>query len=356
MIAPRIAVIGAGIYGGLHLEVLKQLERQERVHLAAFAARTQATVDSQTERFRVKGFTDWGRMLETETLDAVTVATPDHLHYEMAMRAIEAGKHVLIEKPMVLDVAEAESIVAAAKTSGVLVAVDYHKRFDPTLLAVKELLESPEAGQVQYGYMHLEERIGFVTREIRSWAERTNPSWIVGIHCYDVLRWLTGQEVRSVSATAVRRKLPSLGVDVADSTQVHLQFTGGAQIAVQNSWILPDEFEAAVDQSLRLITDNGIIEADLQYRGLRATISGTPAQTPNPLFLRRKTRHDGSAELAGYAPDSIAEFVQNVASVLSGVSLEDLDYPSAEDGLAGVQTACAVDESIRSGLTVHIRQ
>ena len=353
---PRIGVIGAGAFGTLHLEVLRSLASRGRAVPVVVAARTADTVDAQCARFGIEGTTDWREVVSRADIDAVTIATPDHLHYEMTLAAIEAGKHVLVEKPLVLNVQEGESIVEKARDRKVLVAVDHHKRYDPTLLALRDALADPAAGRVQYGVMCLEERIGFVTKEIRSWAEKTSPSWVVGIHCYDVVRWLLAEEVVRVYATTLRRRLAAEGIQAVDSMQAHLEFESGAAVTVQTSWILPDEFEGSVNQSLKLVTDNGILEADLQDRGFRYTLAGRPAVTPNPAFLRRRKLHDGSVELSGYGAESIADFVRHVSNVLAGTPVEQLAgfYPSAADGLESVRIAAAVDESVQRGEAVPV--
>ena len=96
----HVAVIGCGELGLLHLEVLHQLQCAGQVQMVALAAHTEQTVQTQSERWAVAGYPDYRVILEEQSLDAVTVATPDHLYREMTLAAIDKGLHVLVEKPV----------------------------------------------------------------------------------------------------------------------------------------------------------------------------------------------------------------------------------------------------------------
>ena len=87
----RVGVIGGGIWGNYHLSAIKNLENDGKAKLVAVATRTEASAKKHRDAFNIKGYTDYKKMIEVEGLDAVTIATPDHLHLEMALYALEKG-------------------------------------------------------------------------------------------------------------------------------------------------------------------------------------------------------------------------------------------------------------------------
>jgi len=349
----RVAVIGVGEFGLLHLEVLQQLQQSGQVQIVALAARTDQTVQTQSTRWGVVGYTDYRALLEQEALDAVTVATPDHLHREMTLAAIDKGLHVLVEKPMDTSASGAAQIVRAAEDRAVLVEVDFHKRFDPSLQAARQIIAAGKTGPPQYAYACMDYKIMLPRDLVRGWVAQTDPSWMLGIHFYDVLRWLLDSEVTSVYATAVKRKLVGMGIDTPDSVQAHLSFANGAHATVHSDWTLPDEFEARLSQEVKVVGDEGIIEVDLQDRGLRWCGQGQSTQTINPYYVHRFNQRIG-----GYAPEAISCFIRDVQCVQTGQLPESLDSPAAtaRDGLAATEIAAAVQHSYQSAQIVTLEE
>jgi len=96
----KVCVIGGGAFGTNHLRAFKQMERKGEVKLLALADVNEEILKKQYEDFGVKGYTDFHKMLDKEKPDAVSIATPDHLHKEIALEVIERGLPLLVEKPL----------------------------------------------------------------------------------------------------------------------------------------------------------------------------------------------------------------------------------------------------------------
>ena len=137
----NIGLIGCGeIAQWMHLPFLTELPG---FRVAAVCDISPHVVDHVAERFQVEGrFTDYHRMLEQARLDAVLIATP--IHSDPAIAAAESGKHVLVEKPMALNLGEAEAMVEAAETAGVVLMVAYMKRYDPGYQYGQRLMQQME--------------------------------------------------------------------------------------------------------------------------------------------------------------------------------------------------------------------
>lgn len=115
-----------------------------------------AVVDSQIEvakdigeKFRVKWFGDMEECLSTVECDAVDISTPEFTHFDLAMKAIQASKHVLIEKPLAVNCKEGEEIIAAARQKGLKLMVAYMRRYDSDCVYVKQLIEKGDLGPVR---------------------------------------------------------------------------------------------------------------------------------------------------------------------------------------------------------------
>lgn len=294
----------------------------------------------------------WRDMLARHKPDVLFVATPDHLHAQPILDALDAGADVITEKPLCLTTSEADQIIARARETERIVAVDMHKRYDPF---IREMMrKAPE----QYGPINrvravLEEPLE-VSTEVFAWAEQSNPFAYVGCHWLDVVHhylnvkpvavFATGQknlllhwdtnhlEVarrRGITPTTFKRRGP---IKTWDSIDVAVTYEGGMRGDYNNNWINPAEFEGAVNQEIELygIYGRGIV--DQQDRGYREAIIGDGSRTRNPTFGGRIHHRGGHLEIFGYGKASIvAGLLAIIRRRILGESLKDLDetYPTA---------------------------
>lgn len=354
-IIPGLAVIGGGLWAAHHLNAARDLEREGRARLVAVAARTPETVARVTAEYGIEGTTDYRELLARADVHAVSVVTPDHLHREIALAAMAAGKHVIVEKPMDLAVEGCEQMIRAARGHGVLLFVDFHKRYDPVQQKARDLLRAGRIGRVQYGYAYMEDKIIVPRDWFPRWAAATTPFWFIGVHQVDLLRWTLGAEVSEVSARGFRGKLESLGIPTYDSVHAQLAFNDGSVFTVDVSWILPEGFEAVVNQGLRMVGSEGLIELDTQDRGAAGCFTSGSMESYNVNAAHRVELALG-ARHGGYFVEPVKEFLGLVAYALGGGDIDALSgrYPSGEDGREATRVADAVDRAIRSGTSVPL--
>ncbi len=352
----RIGLIGGGKFGVIHLRTLRQLGWDGVAELGAICRQSEAALTEQCAEYGVPGYTSYREMLDRESLDAVVVCTPDHLHREMALEAIRRGLHVLVEKPLDTTSAGCREIRDAAKKAGVLLAVDFHKRFDPEHRALERSVRQGKMGQVLYGYAWMEDRIEVPLDWFPHWASGSSPAWFLGVHFYDLVRWILKSEPVEVYAKGRNEKLAAMGIDALDSVSAHVTFKCGAQVAFQTSWVLPRSFEAVVNQGLRLVGTEGLWEIDSQSRGSQSCIEPAGMQAWNSNANREYEDSQGRLRLGGYVIESIEEFGRAVSRVKSGTSISEARGPlaGAEDGLAATLIAEAAHESIRTGMPVRL--
>jgi UDP-N-acetylglucosamine 3-dehydrogenase len=166
-------------------------------------------------------------VLSRGDIDAVTVCTPTTTHKEIATRALNAGKHVLVEKPMTNTVAEAHELLNLAKEKGLRIMPGHIERFNPAISYLKKLVHADKLGAVTL----------LLARRVGRWPERIGDVGVVrdtAIHDFDVARYIFNDDVRSVYA-----KIGSLKHTKEDYAEVMLQFQKGGTAFIDANWLTP---------------------------------------------------------------------------------------------------------------------
>jgi predicted dehydrogenase len=210
-------------------------------------------------------FDDYDRLIESGTVDAVVVATPDHLHADVVVQAAAAGLHVLVEKPFTTSVADADRCVAAVREAGVVAMCIFNHRWVPAYAQAKDLVSGLGAPAV--AYTRKDDTI-YVPTEMLRWAADTTCAWFLSSHDIDLVTWLFDDEVERVFATARYGKLRSLGIDTPDGIQIQARFRRGAIATFESAWIYPNTFPTMVDSYVTLICDDGAIQLDRQQENI----------------------------------------------------------------------------------------
>jgi predicted dehydrogenase len=203
----------------------------------------------------------------------------------------------------------------------------------------------------------MEDRIEVPRDWIPDWASNSSPVWFLGVHMYDLIRWILGSNAVSVYAKGHKEKLVSLGLDTFDSVQAQVSFGNGATVTFDTSWVLPDGFEAIVNQGIRVVGTEGVAEIDSEDRGARLCLSSRGrTETLNPAGLRSERDSRGRSKWSGYVIDSILHFARIVNRIVGGADVDSFagTYPDGHDGLEATKTAEAVERSVSSGEVVDI--
>lgn len=360
----KVALVGAGMFGGdVHLRAFADLQRSGlagflgrlaleefsrpladvQFELTAVATRSERSALRAADTFAqwtghrpatFHGETPWRDILAAyPDLDILAVATPDHLHTEPTLAALEANCHVIVEKPMCLDIAEADQIVAAANARGRVVCVDMHKRFDPDHMRIRNDIRH-RIGEPLYGTAILEEPLEVSTSTFQ-WAESSDPFSYVGPHWVDLFHYYYGAKPVALTAVGQKKRLVRDGINAYDAVQVRVDWDNGMSIYFQNNWINPPDFEGNVNQGHEIVGTEGKVESDQQYRGFRFWYNGGGSRTANNHFTRDVPRADGTAAYIGYGTDSIHVGVLAACRIkFLGASLEEVKptFPTPEEG------------------------
>ena len=354
----KIGVVGAGKFGQMHLDAFTQLGYLGVAELAGVAEANPKRAEQLKKELSCPIFSSVSEMIDKTDIDAVSIATPDHLHRQVAVTAAKAGKHVLVEKPLDITVEGCQEIVDAAKSTNVLLQVDFHKRYDPDHQAIERRVREGELGDLLYGSAYMEDRIEVPSKWFPNWAPNSSPAWFLGVHFYDLVRWIVKSEVKSVYATGIKNTLlKDYNVDTYDSVCAKVNFVNGVSFTFDTSWVLPMGFEAVVNQGVRFVGTKGVFECDSQDRGSRSCIKDEGMATYNNNFKREGVDKFGRKHMGGYGIDSIEDFAYNVAFLKSGGKISEIPgcWASGEDGLEVTKMAVAIHESVKTGQVINLR-
>src|SRR5206468_8532201 len=179
--------------------------RNEGVEIAAAADVSEKALEKFKEAFpEVTTFTDYKEMLkERKDLDAVSVCTPNGLHAENTIVALEAGKHVIVEKPMAMNAKEAQKMIDAAKKSGKELVVGFQFRFDPKTQLIRRQIADGKFGKIMYVRCQALRRRGIPNWGVfgRKDLQGGGPMFDIGVHVLEVAHYMMGSP-HPVTATA----------------------------------------------------------------------------------------------------------------------------------------------------------
>lgn len=245
----RIAVIGAGYWGKNVVRVFAELGA-----LGAICDSDRAAAAPLAERHKVP-LADLAGVLADDSIAGVAIAAPAAVHARLASAALEAGKHVFIEKPLALDVAEAEALCALAQRRGRRLMVGHLLQYHPAFVTLRALVAEGRLGRLQYLYSN-RLNLGKVRRE-------EDILWSFAPHDISMILSLVGAEPTRVSATGSC----FLHSEIADVTMTHLGFAGGEQAHIFVSWLHPFKEQKLVvvgDRAMAVFDDGEPWERKLQ--------------------------------------------------------------------------------------------
>lgn len=220
----RVGVIGVGNMGLNHARVYSLLDD---IKLCAVADSDAARAAKVAARFNANAYSDHRAMLEREKLDAVTVAVPTREHLHVALDVIQRGVHLLVEKPLAADVAQAQQIVDIAERANVLLAVGHIERFNPAVQELKRLIDAGALGEIS---SVIAKRVGIMPPQVRD----ANVVIDLAVHDIDILNYLFEEMPSFVTATAGYALLEKR----YDHAEIFLRYKK-AGCFVQVNWITP---------------------------------------------------------------------------------------------------------------------
>lgn len=300
----------------------------------------------QAERLGVEFVPELDALLARSDVDAVTICSENSKHAEHAIKAAQAGKHIMMQKPMTTSVEEAERIVEAVNRAGVTYMQAYNLRFDPLHLKVKELVDSGAIGKVAVVRRRHSHHFGLTvedTNKVLSWMSKRELSgggalMDEGAHALLWFLWMFGRP-KSVSAS-IGTLMPHLEVD--DHALLTMEFEGNIIGTLQTTWI-----EMAAGPAIEIYGDEGVIIAT----GTDIASTRFPATEGPPLQLfRHKTGQWEFPEVELVLKRTVPPANAFIDTLVKG---EASPVP-VETAKAAIEVAMAAYESSKTGRAVTL--
>ena len=335
-------VIGTGIVGGAwHAHVYHHLPQAE---LVAVCDLNEARVREIAERYGVPHvYTDYRELLARDDIAAVSIATPDFAHREIAVAAARAGKHILVEKPLATTVEDAEAILRAVEDAGVTLMVDFHNRANPAFVAAKQSVAEGELGELKYIYARLSNTT-FVPTQMLPWASQSSALWFLASHTLDISCWLLADRPTRVYAVSRSGVLQGMGVDTQDFHVAIVEFERGAVVTLENSWILPESEPNVFNLKLEILGSDGVIYLNTSDNRTVEKYTRAGVSLPDTLGF---TLDANSARLSGFVLEAIARFVD---AVVDGAPV----LASGAEAALVTRALSAIEASARTGQPVEL--
>jgi predicted dehydrogenase len=326
----RIAVVGLGYWGPNLVRVLHEVEGAV---VSAACDVDEAALDKIGSRFpAVTRTTRFEDILNDRAIDAVAIATPVHTHFQLAYAALDAGKHVFVEKPMAASVDDAETLVALAAERELTLMPGHTFLYSPPVNAVRELIDSGELGEIYF----------VSTSRVNLGLHQPDASviWDLGPHDFSILRYWLHESPLRVSATTRCCVMPG----VPDVAFVNFEYASGAVAHVELAWLAPSKLRrTAVVGSRKMV-----VYDDTSNEPVRIFDSGVALPDPESFGEYKLSYRTG--DIVSPAIAASEPLILELADFCAAIRTGSAPRSSAQLGLSVIRTIEAVERSIGASL------
>jgi predicted dehydrogenase len=337
----KVGVIGLGIMG----------EQYTRIYQSHPRAEVTAIADPKRERLEEVGnkygiarrYASIEQVLADAPVDAVCVATPDFAHYAPVKAALEAGKHVLCEKPFTTDLGEADDLLELSRSRPrQKLQVAFNHRWLSSYNHGYTSIRKGAIGRPLAGYARKNDTI-WVSTEMLKWAAQSTPVHFLGAHDIDLMRWFFASEPVEAHAYGSKGVLAARGVDTYDVIQAQVKFASGAFATFESAWIYPNTFPTIVDSFVEVLGSAGHLHFDRKRESIEMSTEER-FQYPK-VFLSSEV----FGKLRGAFVDCLSDFLDAI--------LNDTEpRVTAFDGRQVTAVLDAISRSLESGQTAAVAQ
>jgi predicted dehydrogenase len=323
----KIAVLGLGFMGSTHLKALRSipeaalaavLSNDERAREGDLSG-VHGNLGGPGERYDFSGvrkYSDAGALISDPDIDAVDICLPTFLHAPVALEALKAGKHVLVEKPMALTAAEAEKLVQEAKRRNLVLMPAQVLRFFPQYQALRDVL--PSLGQTRYAFFRRRCAAPAWSKWLHNKSKSGGGVFDLLIHDIDMALWLLGVPLR---ISAIGSEDLARGIDLMTAT---LYYANDLKVTITGGWHHPKSYPFSMEYTV--VSDGGTVEYNSAGR-------------PPALY-----KQDGSEVLLDLGPqDGYVEEIRYFVQCVKAGRHPDLCPP--ESSVQAVKLALLLDEA-----------
>jgi predicted dehydrogenase len=326
-------VIGLGYWGP---NLVRNLSASPQTELVAICDRDESRLKAIGRQYPgARLYADADEAFAADDIDAVCVATPVATHYALVKAALEAGKHVLVEKPFVQEVAQAEELVRMARDKDLVLMLDHVFLFAPAVQHLARVVHAGDLGDLQY-IDSVRINLGLVQQDV-------NVLWDLAAHDLSIMDHLVGREARSVVAFGEAHQ----GHDLADVAYLHLDYGDGLIATVHANWLSPVKIRHfLVGGSKKSALYNELDPSERLKIYDRGVDSSPDADSKRKIQVSYRSGDVLAPRLDPTEP--LRAMVEHFAHC---TSTGETPISDAEQGLRVVRILAAAEESLRKGGT-----
>jgi myo-inositol 2-dehydrogenase/D-chiro-inositol 1-dehydrogenase len=332
----RCGLIGYGAWGQHHARAIRAVEGAK---LVAIAGRSQQSVDkARVEQPDAAIYSDYRQMLASERLEMCSIVLPSHLHFEATKAVLESGCHVLLEKPMALNLDDCSRMEQLAKERGLVLAIGHELRLSSLWGKVKQLIDAGSIGEPIYGLIELWRRPYRLGADGWRYDISRVGSWILEepIHFFDLARWYFAGVGEPISVTAAASGKRSDHPELNDNFSAIVRFPKGRY--------------TVISQTLAGWEHHQTVKITGTHGALWATWSGAMDRTFEPTFSLKMLRGEQVETVPVERPSGeVYELVDEVAAVISSIRNGTPPPCTAHDGWWSAAMCLKAEQSLKTG-------
>ena len=326
----NVAVIGTGWCGGIRAVASSTSPWVNELHIAEIKDDRLQEVAGQTNP--VTATTDYRRLLDNPSIDAVMISTtPEGTHFPIAKESMLAGKHVLLEKPVAIELAEADELIALSKKQKVFFSIAYSQRFNPKFVYIKRCLEDGTIGEPVSALVsrHITRNLG---KKI-SGRVKLSPAAMESTHDIDFTMWCLAprKPVRVYAQEAA--KIMKAQYNAPDQVWMIITMDDSTIVTIGGGWVMPPAYPNFSSTWIEFIGTEGAVMVDDTHRdvyvttmkdGIRFPISSMPGEKVNHVYagpMEAETLHFLECVALGKQPLVTAEHARMVMQIYKAADL-----------------------------------
>jgi predicted dehydrogenase len=329
----RVAVIGVGSMGRNHARVYHEMSDSD---LVAVSDTDLTLVSSVADTYGVPVFSQYTEMLGKTKPDAVSIVVPTAFHEEVAMAALEAGAHVLIEKPIAATLEEGERLIERAKQLNLKLMVGHIVRFNPAIQELKQKLQAGELGRI---FQIVGRRVGPFPARVRDVGVVVD----LATHDLDLMRFLTGSDPLRIYAETEKR----INTNLEDLVVGLLRFPGGITGVLEINWLTPTKVREVL-----VLGERGLFRVDDLTQDLFFYENAEISNNFWPALQTLKGVSEGS--MIRYAIQRYEPLKAELQAFVRAIQHDTPVPVTGDDGIAALKLALSMVESGRTHQVIEI--
>lgn len=327
----NVGVIGLGFMGEQHSKILSEMPQVELIGVCDL---DKDLAKSIGDELKTKSYYDTDELLNVQNIDAVVICTSDHLHKDIAIKAIEKDLDIFIEKPLADTKEDAEAIIKACEKSDVRLLVGHTLRWDPRYYEAFKQFESGVIGEP----IHLFARRNNSIENGERLKGRTSVIKFLGVHDLEAIEWITQDKITEVYSTAVYKRLKKY--NTPDTIITNFKLSSGAIGSYETTWALPEN-HVNLDAKLDIVGTTGVLNIDIVNQNINV-YTDEKIKYPDPI-----SNINLYGKQSGILKEELSTFINCI--------IEKKEFPiSIYQAYRAVKIVEAIEESVESGKPIII--